>query len=266
MSQDIGREGIAIEKDITDRNDLTDELLWEKWCVQDQDDALFELLDRFKWQLIHYARKMLAGSFSPDQAMDYAYDFYFWCYSAPQFHRRLMKYNPEVGTKVRTYLAFIIRSCWSIFFKYHLREILLEKHVGSEDFGKGGDTEYKGLLQRTPDETKNQEKSLIDKDAVRKISQAAQSLNGREAYIFESIHLVALGGKYGKNSAQFVTGIINHDLEHHIKTVMSFHQDHAMNELRSFLAKNLGISNNNLHVIVFRTNKKVRELLENEKK
>lgn len=249
-------------KEIPDTKLPPDEVLWEKWAVHGDENAFFELMDRYKRWIISYAYKKIVNSFAPARAYEESHEFFFWCQSAYQLRRRMFSFKPEKGNKLTTYFSYIIRSCWSIYFKKHLYETIVLKHRRSDGVDTGNETGFKtGILESVPDLAPLPDDQLGHKKIVQNILEAVMKLDPIDAYVFETEHYIALGQRYCDKVTEYIKDVLNKNPAKHAEKVEAFHLGNQMNELHNFMAGVMKITNGALHVRLFRTKKKLKKIL-----
>ncbi len=241
---------------------LSNEELWTQWAIAGQEPAFYELVARFKQRILPYAIKMLRGSFVWAQTLEHAHDFYAWCLAAPEFRRRLFTFNPEKGFKLSTYLGHILRSCWSIYFRKHLSETLLKKHGQSDGVNTDSDDDAPSLLARMPDESMRPDEAVFLQKAIKELIAVVPKLSGSDAYIVESLHFEALGGRFSETAREFIQTKLNSKPDVQAKKIAQFHAAGDIHGLREFLAKGLKVSMSSLHVRVHRAQRRLRDLIE----
>jgi len=244
-------------KENSESKPQSDELLWEKWAVFGDEEAFFRIMDRYKRWIVAGAYKKIVNSFDAGGAVLESHEFFYWCQSAPQLRRRLIKFNPEKGVKLTTYFSYIIRSCWSIYFKRHLYETIIKKHREKNV----GDGQMPGILESRPSPAPLQDKILGQKQLIVKIKEMAKELASSDSYLIETEHFLAFGRKYSDKSAGYIKEQLGLEFQDHEKKVEEFHLSNQTKELHLFMAESLGISTGALHVRFFRAKKRLVEVL-----
>jgi hypothetical protein len=124
------------------------------------------------------------------------------------------------------------------------------------------DDEAPSLLARLPDESMRPDEAVFLRKAIKELIAAVPKLSGPDAFIVESLHFEALGGRYSETARKFIQTKLRGKPEDEAKKVAQFHADGDIHGLREFLAKRLKVSMSSLHVRVHRAQRRLRDLVE----